>query len=97
MLKLPEAQYREISNYALKPADSMPEKYFKFEEKTLEELDKVRWLENLLIKMFFNQLTTIIENGIFWWEFFIKTDRITILITIIGVKNILKHLKKKPF
>ena len=41
MLKLPEAQYREISNYALKPADSMPEKYYKFEEKTLEELDKV--------------------------------------------------------
>ena len=44
MLKLPESQFTEISDYVLKPAEPMPDKYFKFVEKTLEELDKVRIL-----------------------------------------------------
>ena len=41
MLKLPESQFTEINDYILKPADPMPDKYYKFVEKTLEELDKV--------------------------------------------------------
>ena len=41
MLKLPEAMFREITNYKLPPATPMPEKYFKFEEKSPDDLDKV--------------------------------------------------------
>ena len=42
--KLPEAQYREITNYNLPPAPPMPVTYYKFVEKTAEEMDKeVEW------------------------------------------------------
>ena len=35
--KLPEAQFREISDYNLPPAPPMPETYYKFVEKTAVE------------------------------------------------------------
>ena len=37
---MPEAQYREITNYNLPPAPPMPVTYYKFVEKTAEEKDK---------------------------------------------------------
>ena len=39
VLKLPEAQYTEISDYKLPPAPPMPDTYIKFVEKSAEELD----------------------------------------------------------
>jgi len=39
VLKLPEAQYTEISDYKLPPAPPMPDTYIKFVEKSPEELD----------------------------------------------------------
>ncbi len=52
MLKLPESQFTEISDYVLKPAEPMPDKYFKFVEKTLEELDKVCYFYFLMFNSF---------------------------------------------
>ena len=40
VLKLPEAQFREIDDYVIPEAPPLPPKYYKFVEKTPDELDK---------------------------------------------------------
>jgi len=70
--KLPEAQFREISDYNLPPAPPMPETYYKFVEKTAEEMDKeveydmdeedVAWLKMMNSRRNSDQLTKISED-----------------------------------
>ena len=70
--KLPEAQYREIADYNLPPAPPMPETYYKFIEKTAEEMDKeveydmdeedVAWLKMMNSRRSSDQLTKISED-----------------------------------
>jgi len=70
--KLPEAQFREISDYNLPPAPPMPETYYKFVEKTAEEMDKeveydmdeedVAWLKMMNSRRSSDQLTKISED-----------------------------------
>jgi len=70
--KLPEAQYREISDYNLPPAPPMPVTYYKFVEKTAEEMDKeveydmdeedVAWLKMMNSRRSSDQLSKISED-----------------------------------
>ena len=70
--KLPEAQYREISDYKLPPAPPMPVTYFQFVEKTPEEMDReveydmdeedVAWLKLMNGRRTGDQLTKISED-----------------------------------
>jgi len=70
--KLPEAQYREVADYCLPPALPMPTAYFKFIEKTAEEMDReveydmdeedVAWLKLMNGRRSSDQLTRITED-----------------------------------
>ena len=72
VLKLPEAQYKEIEDYKLPPAPPMPDQYIKFVEKTPEELDKeieydmdeedVEWLKLMNGKRRSDKLGEITED-----------------------------------
>ena len=72
VLKLPEAQYKEIEDYTLPPAPPMPDQYIKFVEKTAEELDKeveydmdeedVEWLKLMNSKRNGDRLDQITED-----------------------------------
>jgi bromodomain and PHD finger-containing protein 1 len=70
--KLPEAQYREIIDYKLPPPVVMPANYYKFVEKTPEEMDReveydmdeedVAWLKLMNGRRLSDQQTKISED-----------------------------------
>merc|ERR1719397_1997202 len=72
VLKLPEAQYKEIEDYRLPPAPPMPDQYIKFVEKSPDELDKeveydmdeedVEWLRLMNSKRCSDRLGEITED-----------------------------------
>lgn len=72
LLKLPEAQFRELDDYDLGPAPPMPASYYRFIEKSAEELDEeveydmdeedVAWLELINAKRADERLTKIHED-----------------------------------
>ncbi|TRY68864.1 hypothetical protein TCAL_05070 [Tigriopus californicus] len=72
LLKLPEAQFREVDDYELGPAPPMPASYYRFIEKSAEELDEeveydmdeedVAWLELINAKRTDERLTKIHED-----------------------------------